>query len=184
MPPTGISLPSGLSFRKGRRRSRAFTLVEVTLAIGIVAFAFIPLFGLIPTGLSTFRQAMDTSVGSQIAQRLINEAQLTDFLTLTGTNASPTPFVQSPLIRYFDSQGNELPDSTGAIYSVQTRIVPVTQTPYTGIAPTANANLATVTVQIASNPGHQTIIQDTATKLWTKSPLPIVTYSSIVSRNQ
>jgi len=36
-----------------------FSLVEVIVALGIVAFAFVGLLGIIPSGLNTFRQSVD-----------------------------------------------------------------------------------------------------------------------------
>lgn len=172
------------SGRRSRRRgfTRAgFSLVEVTMAIGIVAFAFIALFGMLPTGLTTFRQAIDTSVGSQIAQRVINEAQQTDFTTLTasGTNTGSS-FDQST--RYFDDQGNEVTATnaaTQAIYQVNTRITPATVVP----AGASFSSMATVTVQIAHSPGNQTITSGTA-NLWTDPRFSISTYFGFVSRNQ
>ena len=59
-------------------RSRAgFSLVEVALAIGIVAFAFVALLGLIPTGLNTFRQAIDKTNETAIVQDLNSMVQVT-----------------------------------------------------------------------------------------------------------
>src|SRR4051812_25122874 len=59
-------------------RSRAgFSLVEVALAIGIVAFAFVALLGLIPTGLNTFRQAIDKKNETAIVQDLNSMVQVT-----------------------------------------------------------------------------------------------------------
>ena len=60
-------------------RVAAFNMIEVTLSIGIIAFAFLATFGLIPSGLGPFRRAMDTSVGAQIGQRVLNDAAQTDF---------------------------------------------------------------------------------------------------------
>jgi uncharacterized protein (TIGR02598 family) len=86
--------------------------VEVTLAIGIVAFAFVALFALLPVGLSTFRQAMDTSVTAQIFQRIVSEAQETDFDSLLASaelkgKGRNNQYYVFPL-RYFDDQGNEV----------------------------------------------------------------------------
>jgi len=159
----------------------AFSLVEVTVAIGIVAFAFMGIMGLIPTGLNTFRQAIDLSVGSNIAQKVIREAQQTDFITLIGSNTSA--FQQSSTPRYFDDQGNELTTgSAAAIYQVNTCITPAT--PILGDAATDNPNLATVTVQIANNPANLSIVVDSTTQLWMDSHIPIATYSALVSRNK
>ena len=40
-------------------RIAGFSLVEVIVALGIVAFAFVGLLGIIPSGLNTFRQSVD-----------------------------------------------------------------------------------------------------------------------------
>lgn len=170
------------AFKNSRRF--AFTLVEVTLAIGIVAVAIVPVFGLIPTALNTFHRAIDASVSTQIAQRLINDAQQTDFQTLTGGAADR--FVRTPEIRYFDDQGSELTgaDTTGAIYQTRVVIAPNTQTTGAGAG---NENLATIMVQIANNPRNAVLQPDGATLLWPRANtagVPIVTYSAIVANNQ
>ena len=157
------------------RRTGGFSLVEVTMAIGIVSFAFLTTLGLIPTGLKTFRSAIDTSVGGQIFQRVINEAQQTDFDTLVGS---------VPAVRYFDDQGNELDSSLAgkAIYHVNTRIQPSTSLTTTGTA-ASNASLATITVQIAKNPGSAALTK--VSNLWTaNSGVSLLTHWTLVARNK
>lgn len=46
----------------------AFSLIEVTLSIGIIAFALIAIFGLIPVGLTSGREAIDATRSSLIGQ--------------------------------------------------------------------------------------------------------------------
>ena len=167
----------------------AFTLVEVTLSLGIFAFAITSIFGLLPLGLSSFRQAMDISVGSQICQRVINDAQQTDFSVLTSAtgqnSASSNGNVKQPT-RYFDNEGNEVPASNGApstnfLYEANTVVTPITVMP--GAA--SLSNLATVVVQIIKNPGQATTIaSDANTALWNDPRFAIATYSQTVSRNQ
>ena len=157
------------------RRSMGFSLVEVTMAIGIVSFVFLTTLGLIPTGLKTFHSAIDTSVGSQIFQRVINETQQTDFDTLVGS---------VPAIRYFDEQGNELAPSLAgkAIYHVNTRILPSSLLTTTGTA-ASNTSLATITVQIAKNPGNAPLTQ--VSNLWTtNSGVSLLTHWTLVARNK
>lgn len=158
------------------KRNAAFSLIEVTLAIGIVASAFLAVFGLIPAGMNTFRAAMDASVGAQIAQRVINEAQQTDFNVLTSSTTA---------VRYFDDQGNEVIGPERAIYHVNTRITTGSAMPG-AMAPggTASNNLATVTIQIANNPGNQDIHLDANTRLWSDARFPICITSALVARNQ
>lgn len=141
MNPPALEYPSSgvrrLTAKGTLRRAQAgFSLVEVTLAIGVVAFAFVALFGLVPAGLNTFRQAMDTSVGAQIAQRVVSDAQETDFDVLVRdtpeekNKGKDSQFYRLPL-RYFDDQGNEIPvanpnsptsaESLKILYSVRVR---------------------------------------------------------------
>ena len=145
------------------------------MAIGIVSFAFLTTLGLIPTGLKTFRSAIDTSVGGQIFQRVINEAQQTDFDTLVGS---------VPAVRYFDDQGNELDSglASKAIYHVNTRILPSTALTTTGTA-ASNASIATITVQIAKNPGNTALTK--VSNLWTaNSGVSLLTRWTLVARNK
>ena len=48
------------------RRARAFSLIEVTLALGIIVFAMIPLVGLLSTGLNIQKQAVDQARAVQV----------------------------------------------------------------------------------------------------------------------
>ena len=50
------------------RRSRASSLVEVVLALGIVAFALVAVAGMIPVGVQSARDAVDLTRTSLIAQ--------------------------------------------------------------------------------------------------------------------
>lgn len=143
------------------------------MAIGIVSFAFVGVLGLIPTGLNASRQAMDVSVGSQIAQRVINEAQQTDFSVLTSaTGTNP---------RYFDEQGNEVTAADPhVIYWVNTQIKPATSIPCTS---GTNGSLATVTIQVANNPGKRTINPGNSGP-WSDSRFPMFTTSALVSESK
>ena len=55
----------------------AFSLVEVTLAIGIIAFAFVALFGLLPTGMQTFRTSVDATNDITMMQDMNAMVQVT-----------------------------------------------------------------------------------------------------------
>lgn len=63
-------------------RRSGFTLIEVTISLGIVAFVMVSLVGLLPAGLSNFRTAMSQTIESQIVQGLSEEIALTDFANL------------------------------------------------------------------------------------------------------
>jgi uncharacterized protein (TIGR02598 family) len=183
--PDGQANHLGLPPCRGIKQA-GFTLVEMTLAIGVLALAMIPLVGLLPMGLNVFHQAIDSSVESQMAQLVTNEAQQTDFNTLIGANT--TRFLQSTTPRYFDAQGNELAQSTNAIYQVRTILTPRPLMPYNPSSTTplaaTNANLCIVTVQIARNPGNAAIVADPTTLFWNSNTIPIATYSAVISNNQ
>ncbi len=178
----------------GRRlRGAGFSLVEVVLAIGIVAFGILAVFGLLPAGLSILRESIETTVSSQILQQIISEAQETDFDQLikdsTG-NAISAGSTGVKALRYFDDQGGELTDPTRAIYHVNTRIKPATESP--ADPPFTNPDLATVTVQVVKNPGGGALAYETdvtLSNLWsgtfeggTARVVPLFMSSTMVSR--
>jgi type II secretory pathway pseudopilin PulG len=49
---------------------RAFSLVEVVLALGVISFAIVAILGVFPIGLSTSRSAQDETRAPQIAQTI------------------------------------------------------------------------------------------------------------------
>lgn len=71
--------PRSPSLAPKPRHAQGFSLVEVALALGIVAFAFVSLFGLLPTGLGVFRSAIDTSNETWIMQGLNSMIQVTEW---------------------------------------------------------------------------------------------------------
>ena len=133
-------------------------------------------------GRNTFRQSIDTSVGSQIAQRVVNDAMQTDFDVLIGGD-QPPPIRDLVPRRYFDDQGNELPEAKAAdsVYHVQ--IVVLTSTPIPGSG-SPMVDLATLVIQVANNPGRRELQSD-AQKLWISQPgVPISRYSALIARNR
>ena len=88
--------------RFSRNRSQGgFSLIEVVIAIGIVAFAFVPMLALVPMGLNSSRQAVDNTIEAQIVQELTNQVQETDYSQLSqlSTSTATTPLS-------FDQDGN------------------------------------------------------------------------------
>ncbi len=156
-PVAGRRLPSGAFAAKFGQMSsraaakRAFSLIETTLAIGIVAFAFVGILGLMPIGLTSFRKAMDMSTNSRIVQQVATDLQ-------QGTNV----LAQQPIL-YFDEQGDRIAsateaDGTKALYYVNMVVAPSTTLPG-GVSP----DLATVTVEIVKNPENAALSRNPAT---------------------
>lgn len=83
-----IAFPKGSQLRQTRS---AFSLVEVTIAIGIISFAMVSILGLMPVGLSTMRQAMDQTMEAQLVRKISGEALLTPFGKI-GAYTARSPF--------------------------------------------------------------------------------------------
>jgi uncharacterized protein (TIGR02598 family) len=62
-----------------RRSERGFSLVEVTVAIGLFTFALIPILGLMSHGVTTLRDSVTETTKAGIAKALMREAELTEW---------------------------------------------------------------------------------------------------------
>src|SRR5213080_3141678 len=97
----------------GPRRIHAFSLVEVTLALGIAAFCLIAVFGLMPIGVQTNRNATSQTRATGIMASVIADIRTTATVTPAAT-PSQLYVIAIPAsggsnvatqIRYFDSEG-------------------------------------------------------------------------------
>jgi len=86
-----VRLPAGNS---------GFSLVEVTLAIGIIAFAFVALFGLLPTGMQTFRASVNATNDITIIQEMNAMVQVTRWKFVDKLDQN-----RGGDIYYFDEEG-------------------------------------------------------------------------------
>lgn len=192
-----------------RSAAPAFSLIETAIALGIVAFALVALLGMLPAGLATFRQSIDTTVSAQIIQRIVSDAEQSDFdlLSKKATSTDSTFFVLPT--RYFDDQGNEIVPAAASgptaaelpriIYQVRVR-GSQPGPPDSSAAPVANftslpqegtrfhpRDSSFLTIQIANNPGNRTLPVGPQ-QLWNatevkKMGLALTTQSAIVTRN-
>jgi uncharacterized protein (TIGR02598 family) len=144
-----------------------FSLVEVILSIGVVSFAFLAMFGLMPAGLTIFRQAIDNSLGSQIVQRIVGEAQQTDYPTLIASGVTQ---------RYFDDQGNEVASDKDYLYAAEISVLAPTELPNASVPP--SDSLATVTIKLANNPGHL------SSPFASASRIAFTVYTALIAKNQ
>ncbi len=106
----------------GLRRVHAFSLVELTLALGIAAFCLIAVFGLIPIGVQTNRNATSQTAASNILADVIADIRATARATASAT-PSQLYVIAIPVsggsnsttqTRYFDGQGRCACDSAGS----------------------------------------------------------------------
>lgn len=93
------------------RWRRAFSLVEVVLALGIVSFAMVGILGMVPVGLASFRNAKNFTVESTIVQEVAGELQRAEFSSLAAANL------------YFDEQGLRVESASdpSVLYTVEVK---------------------------------------------------------------
>jgi uncharacterized protein (TIGR02598 family) len=103
------------------RRQRAFSLLEVTIAMGVLSVCLLTTLGLLPVGLNTMRSAMDCTVNAQIVQRITSEATLTAFINLD-SYISAGPY-------YFDQEGQKAASPSLRRFAVSLSKVDLSTTP-------------------------------------------------------
>ncbi len=96
------------------RSSKGFSLVEVTLSLGLVSFALVAMLGLLPTGLTTLRASMSQTVEAQILQSIASRAVISSF-----TNISANTL-------YFDDEGLPVTSAGAAYYTASLAPGPAT----------------------------------------------------------
>lgn len=141
--PPSVSGSVSSSCRRKLAVARGFTLVEVTLAIGIISFAFVAMFGLLPVGMNVSRQAMDTTLEAQIVQQLKTQALQTDFSQIETLQAAD-PY-------YFNDQGKGVEAAKDALYKTAFKVVKKTALP-SGVT---SERLATVTIFVLNTKGNE-----------------------------
>lgn len=121
-----------LQFSPNRSRS-GFSLVEVALAIGIVAFAFVALFSLLPTGLQKFRESIDTASETWIMQGLNAMVQTTEWQRIYAGGAESITndtYYFDEEARLTDTEKNKSTDAaviTRRLYGVRLFVTPLKQ---------------------------------------------------------
>jgi uncharacterized protein (TIGR02598 family) len=88
-----------------KRNRRAFSLVEVTLALGIAAFCLIAVFGLMPVGVQTNRNATSQTSATSILSDVIAYMRATPKTTSISTQYGIAFSTNSTTTLYFDGQG-------------------------------------------------------------------------------
>jgi uncharacterized protein (TIGR02598 family) len=97
-------------------RPNGFSLVEVAISMAVVSFALVSILGMVPIGMTNFRQAMNNTVESQIVQSLTSDLELASFSQLAAT---PT--------FYFDADGNPA-NATTQVYTATITVASVNGT--------------------------------------------------------
>jgi len=85
-----------------------FSLVEITLVMGIVCFALLPILGLLPIGLSTISAATTQTSEANIAKEMNAELQRISLSEITDL---------SQMIYYYDKSGSPVTNAKDAFFS-------------------------------------------------------------------
>jgi hypothetical protein len=90
-----------------KRCTPAFSLVELTLALGIAAFCLIGVFGLVPVGVQTNRNATSQTRATNIMAAVVADLRATTKTTgtWTGTSSQFCIHLGTSTTLYFDSEG-------------------------------------------------------------------------------
>ncbi len=87
-----------------KRFTSGFSLVELTLALGIAAFSLIAVFGLMPVGVQTNRNATSQTAAANIMAAVVGDLRATPKANATSTQFGIT-FGTNPPPLYFDGSG-------------------------------------------------------------------------------
>lgn len=111
------------------RPSRAFTLVEVAIAIAICVIVIGVIIGMLPSGQRSMRSAMDMTVVSQIARQISGDAKRAAPEGIVGQIDSGVRRGRLA-IRHFTATGQEVDtDDVSKFYEAHTRFTLVDQLP-------------------------------------------------------
>lgn len=159
-------------------RQHGFSLVEVTIAMGIVATVLIALLALLPYGMDNVREAKSTQVQARIANEIIGELQVADW---GAQPAYQRLKAWDGLIRRYDAEGSLIEDTqdkdkSDTIYKVRIEVPTAKSVPLPGQSGNEYGRyLRRVTIKIAYAPGDREVNFDAE-----KLPLPYKTFTTEV----
>jgi uncharacterized protein (TIGR02598 family) len=102
------------AFSKHSRRARAFSLVEVVLALGVSSFVLLTLVGTLPAGVKSVQNSMSESAQASITQQLRAELQQISFSTNSTAAYNISNLANDT--NYYSNDGTAMTNSTGAYY--------------------------------------------------------------------
>lgn len=90
-----------------------FSLVEVTMAMGIFIFGLVAILGLFPTALQTSRASLDLFTAAQLSRAVVADLERGEFSALS-------PSLQDE--HFFNDRGKEIPESPDAACRVKVNL--------------------------------------------------------------
>jgi uncharacterized protein (TIGR02598 family) len=182
-----------------------FSLIEVTLAIAVLATVVVSMMALLPSGMGRFQAAMDATISAQIAQRVITDAEQSDFDKLIAKTETSNPDFFILPKRYFDVAGTEIIPKSSSTPSDTERARLVYVVRIRGSMPGPSNTTATgsnftslpsdpgvprfrprassiLTVQVAQNPELRDLPVG-SDLLWVKNSAPMNYYTAMITRS-
>jgi len=108
-------IPKAFSYTK----RAAFSLIEVILALGLVTFAVVVIFSMMPTGMAVLQDAQRQIVETEIMNIVAAELSSTPFAELDNYKDDRFPIL-------YGSEGDEVTEEEDAVYFVDCVLVPAT----------------------------------------------------------
>ena len=147
MKANSASLPSSNLLRAG------FSLVEVVLAVGIMALGVVTILGLLPHGLEMSRKTANEQAETRIVDQIVGELQASEWTTLGGVTG---PGNVGGIVLQYDDQG--LRTLEGALTTYVARVMMVDdnesttgmEVPSNGGGAAFNPNLRRVRIDVAA----------------------------------
>ncbi len=142
-----------------RARTHSFSLLEVVIALGVIAVGIVGVLAVFPTALQTGHSAQDETRAAHIAPSVFGSlvaqapSQFTNVQIPLSAGVSPSINLTAgsgttPAVTvYADNDGNLIPNSTNAAYA----IFIYTNNAVPGFTDPASANLVTVRVAWPAN---------------------------------
>ena len=142
-----ISAQSGSkASRSFARFPHGFSLIEVTIALGVFAFAMIPIIGLVSSGMKSLRGSMDEGVRGEIVRKVVAEAGRVPYTNLSTFSGS---------LFYFDDEGVQQASSNAQTIFVASNSV--ANPPDLVTSDTNIAQLLRVTVRHFADTNNKTV---------------------------
>lgn len=97
--------------------TRAFSLVEVTIAVGIVSFSMLAVMGLLPVGLKTLHDSSTQYATATIAQQIVSDLQLMPF-TASASNPGYSISAMNGKMNYYTVAGTRTTTAADSFFTV------------------------------------------------------------------
>ncbi len=152
---TNITL--SLLSRRSLDAKAGFSLVEVVLAVGIMAMGVVTILGLLPHGMEMSRKTANEQAETRIVDQLVGEIQSSDWGSMGGTVNGGSA---AEVLHFFDDQGLKLIGGASSaaqtmVYVARTRFIDSNEVtvgmnlPGKAGTNVANKNLRRITVDVA-----------------------------------